>query len=222
MRKTAAKPSDCGFIRVLCTRVNNCGYWHGTTCHDWPRLQSSARVSVQSSSREWESVGIQLKPLGNAVYVACLSLLCRVSKWLNGESVWLVFRRSWVRIPVRSRFFFSMDLFLTLSAKSITIFISTYLSLTVNNIKPLKSQLVSRLDGEGWGWCNGREVKCEGGMRDSGGGVRMMDGWWKGGHSWGMGGVRDGGGRVTVVEEEGWGSGGGGGGGQGPRAVEER
>jgi len=33
------------------------------------------------------TVGIQLRPLGNAAYVACLPLLFQVSKWLNGKSV---------------------------------------------------------------------------------------------------------------------------------------
>ena len=56
-------------------------------------------------------------PLGNAAYVACLPLLCQVSEWLNGKSVRLVFRRSCVRTPAGSRMF-SVDLFLTLSAKT--------------------------------------------------------------------------------------------------------
>ena len=34
-----------------------------------------------------KSVGIRLRPLGNAAYVACLPLLCQGSKWLNGKSV---------------------------------------------------------------------------------------------------------------------------------------
>ena len=54
---------------------------------------------ISPTLREWESVGIQLRPLGNAAYVACLPHLCQGSKWLNGKSVWLVFRKSWVRIP---------------------------------------------------------------------------------------------------------------------------
>ena len=66
--------------------------------------------------KEWESVGIWLRTLGNAAYVACLPLFCQGSKWLNGKSVWLVFRRSWVRISAR---FFPVDLFLTLSTKNI-------------------------------------------------------------------------------------------------------
>ena len=52
-----------------------------------------------SSPTTHNQVGIQLRPLGNAAYVACLTLLWQGSKWLNGKSVWLVFRRSWVRIP---------------------------------------------------------------------------------------------------------------------------
>ena len=43
-----------------------------------------------------------LRPLGNA-HVACLLLLCQGFKWLSGNSVWLVFRRSWVRISAGSR-----------------------------------------------------------------------------------------------------------------------
>ena len=35
--------------------------------------------------RECESVGIRLRPLGNAAYVACLPLLCQGSEWLNGN-----------------------------------------------------------------------------------------------------------------------------------------
>ena len=68
--------------------------------------ESSAMISssVHAALWEWESVGIRLMPLGNAAYVACLLLLCQGSKWLNGMSIWLVFRRSWVRIP--AGFFF--------------------------------------------------------------------------------------------------------------------
>ena len=65
--------------------------------------------------REWESVGIRLRPLGNAAYVPGLPLLCHGSKRLNGKSIWLVFKRSWVWIPAGSRIFFPLDLFLTLS-----------------------------------------------------------------------------------------------------------
>ena len=38
--------------------------------------------------------------------LACLPLLCQGSKWLYGKSVWLVIRRSWVRIPAGSWIFF--------------------------------------------------------------------------------------------------------------------
>ena len=37
--------------------------------------------------------------------VACLRLLCQGSKWLSSKSIWLVFRRSLVRIPVGSWIF---------------------------------------------------------------------------------------------------------------------
>ena len=36
------------------------------------------------------SVGIRLRSPGNTAYLACLPLLCQGSKWLNGNSVWLV------------------------------------------------------------------------------------------------------------------------------------
>ena len=49
-------------------------------------LQTSAQVPVPSSS-ERELVGIWLRPLGNAAYVACLLLLCQGSKWPNGKHV---------------------------------------------------------------------------------------------------------------------------------------
>ena len=52
-------------------------------------------------------------PQGNAAYVACLLLLCQGSEWLNGKSVWLVFR-SWVRIPAGSQIFF-LWIYLSLS-----------------------------------------------------------------------------------------------------------
>ena len=68
--------------------------------------------------RDWESVGIRLRPLGNASYVACLPLFCQGSKWLNDKSVWLVFRRSWVQIPAGFQIF-SIDLFVSLSQQNI-------------------------------------------------------------------------------------------------------
>ena len=59
-------------------------------------------------------LGIWLRILGNAAYVACLPLLCQRSKWLNGKSVWLVFRVSWVWIPAGSQIIsHSLRLFLT-------------------------------------------------------------------------------------------------------------
>ena len=77
-------------------------------CHDWAIKGCKVQPGFQFSPalREWELVGIRLKPLGNAAYVACLLLLCQGPKWLNGKSVWLVFRRSWVRIPAGSRILF--------------------------------------------------------------------------------------------------------------------
>ena len=65
-----------------------------------------AKFSQGSTLWEWESVGIRLRPLENAACVACLPLVCQGSKWLNGKSVWLVFRRSWVRILAGSWNFF--------------------------------------------------------------------------------------------------------------------
>ena len=83
-------------------------------------------------------VGIRLKPpLGNAAYVACLPLLCQGSEWLNGKSIRLVFRRSWVRIQLDPEFF-SMDLFLIFSTnKKKNIIHECLLSSPVNNIQPL-------------------------------------------------------------------------------------
>ena len=69
-------------------------------------------ASAEFQLREWESVGIQLRPLGNAGYVACLPLLCQRSKWRNSLTS-IVFR---VQIPAGSRIF-SVNLFLTLSTK---------------------------------------------------------------------------------------------------------
>ena len=66
----------------------------------------------------WELVGIWLSPLGNAGYVACLLLLCQGSKWLNGKSVWLVFRRYWVQIPAGSWIFF-LWIYFSLSQQNI-------------------------------------------------------------------------------------------------------
>ena len=75
-----------------------------TMCHDWAFKGCKVQPGFQFSPalREWESVGIQLRPLGNAAYVAYLPLLYQGSKWLNGNSAWLVFRRSWVWIPAGS------------------------------------------------------------------------------------------------------------------------
>ena len=79
-----------------------------TTCHDWAFKGCIVQPGFQFSPalREWESVGIRLRPLGNAAHVACLLLLCQGFEWLTGKSVWLAFRRSWVRIPATSWIFF--------------------------------------------------------------------------------------------------------------------
>ena len=53
-------------------------------------------LKVAKFSQCSSSVGIWLKLLGNAAYVACLPLLCQGFKWLSGKSIWLVFRRSLV------------------------------------------------------------------------------------------------------------------------------
>ena len=60
---------------------------------------------------------------GNATYVACLSLLCQGSEWLNGKSVWLVSSGVGFKFQLDPRFI-SVDLFLTLSTK--TSFMSAY------------------------------------------------------------------------------------------------
>ena len=66
-----------------------------TTCHDWAYNGCKCQPGFQfcPALRESESVRIWLSLLGNAAYVACLPLLWQGSKWLNGRSVWLVFRR---------------------------------------------------------------------------------------------------------------------------------
>ena len=53
-------------------------------------------LKVVKFSQCSSSVRIRLKPVGHAAYVACLPLLCQGSKWLSGNSIWLVFRRSLV------------------------------------------------------------------------------------------------------------------------------
>ena len=94
-----------------------CSISQNTLCHY--HVSSINCVSASSvfiaALREWESVWIQLKPLGNAAYVACLLRLCQGSERLNGKSVRLVYRRSWVQIQLDPRFFY--HLFLTLSTK---------------------------------------------------------------------------------------------------------
>ena len=86
--------------------------------------------------REWESAGIQLRPVGNPAYVASLPLLWQSpSKWFSGECVWLVFRRSWVRIPAGFQIFFSCG-FISHSL-SIIIVHESLLSITLNNINCL-------------------------------------------------------------------------------------
>ena len=99
---------DIFLVPLLCSRC----------CTPWDLHAKTHGDYTVGLMWEWESVVIQPRPLGDAayMYVACLPLLCQGSKWLNGKSVWLVFRRSWVQIPARSRIF-SMDLFLTLSTK---------------------------------------------------------------------------------------------------------
>ena len=46
--------------------------------------------------REQELVGIRLRPLGNATYVACLPLLCQGSKWLTSIQKVLGSHPSWI------------------------------------------------------------------------------------------------------------------------------
>ena len=70
-----------------------------------------------ASPSSHNQVGVRLRPLGNAACVACLLLLCQGSKWLNGKSVWLVFRRSWVGVSAGSQIFFPWSC--SLSAKNI-------------------------------------------------------------------------------------------------------
>ena len=57
---------------------------------------ASCKISWWCQEREWESVGIRMRPLGSTAYVACLLLLCQL----------LVFRRSWVWIQAGSWIFF--------------------------------------------------------------------------------------------------------------------
>ena len=100
-------------------------------------LQSEKNLGFSPALREWESVGIQPRLLGNAAFVACLLLLCQWSKWLNGKSIWVVFR-SWVRVlgsnPSWIPDFFPWIYFFTLSAKTLLIIHECLLSY---KIKPL-------------------------------------------------------------------------------------
>ena len=57
-----------------------------TQLEHWPTLKAqSGHIVVLPSSHN--QVEIWLRPLGNAAYVACLTLLCQGSEWLNGKSV---------------------------------------------------------------------------------------------------------------------------------------
>ena len=58
-------------------------------CHDWAFKAGEVQPGFQFSLalREWESVGVQLRLLGNAAYVACLPLFYQGSKWLSGKGV---------------------------------------------------------------------------------------------------------------------------------------
>ena len=84
-------------------------------CYDWAfkscKVQSGFPFSA--ALREWESVGIWL-----FMQLACVPFLCQGSKWLNGKSVWLLFKKSWVWIPAGSRIVFPVDLIYHLSAKT--------------------------------------------------------------------------------------------------------
>ena len=51
---------------------------------------------------EWDSIGIQLRPLDDAAYVSLPSAPLHGVKWLNGKRVWLVFRWSCNWIPAGS------------------------------------------------------------------------------------------------------------------------
>ena len=51
--------------------------------NQWGKIRDPAEFSP--ASREWESVGVQLRPLDNAAYIA--RLLSQGSKWLNGKTV---------------------------------------------------------------------------------------------------------------------------------------
>ena len=53
---------------------------------------------AEASRQSGRQVGIRLRP-------ACFPLLCQGSKWFNCKSIWLVLRRSWVRIPAGSWIF---------------------------------------------------------------------------------------------------------------------
>ena len=81
---------------------------HNTTITSSLHHLASCKISWWCQEREWESVGIRMRPLGSTAYVACLLLLCQL----------LVFRRSWVWIQAGSWIFFPMDLFLTLSGEN--------------------------------------------------------------------------------------------------------
>ena len=127
----------CGFISHSLSKKNNT--WVATAIYrklHWTHHQSwlwllgllwrqhvsrlgLAKFSQGSSSVQlWESVGVRLRPIGITAYVPCLLLLCQGSEWLNGKSVWLVFRRSWGLNPSWILDFFPVGLFLTIRGKT--------------------------------------------------------------------------------------------------------
>ena len=59
-----------------------------------------ARVHIGCTLLDSSTTSVCIHPLPHR-----LPLLCQGPKWLNGKSIWLVFRRSWLPIPAGSLIF---------------------------------------------------------------------------------------------------------------------
>ena len=69
--------------------------------------RGNKHIYKSSALREWESCSWNSTEAYASAYVSSFLLhLCQRSKWFSCKSVWLVFRKSWVRIPAGSQNFF--------------------------------------------------------------------------------------------------------------------
>ena len=110
--------------------------------------------------KKCKSDTLTTRPLAEEWKTSYISSLCQGSKWLNGKSVWLVIRRSWVWISAWSWNFS----FLALSAKNINIHNAYCHTYTVNNIKPLNDNYfmvcVFLPSGQWDYYAGGRIIQC--------------------------------------------------------------